>query len=465
MIDKRIYFLSFLVPLAVRSIPELLSPTPIGFDTVIYLVQAKNLSSSSMIMPFFARILGILYSIGIDLMMFMKILPTLFFATTVFLACMYAYKKLCWSMRRTLFLIIAMTFSAAMLRISWDLHRQSVATLLLLAYLCMDPWNNLTIKKAIASFILVAFIGLLHELALATAITMNLYLALSALRTKRFRNTFFFIMLAATPFICYEIGSYISYSRLVNLYTVFGNLLYEWGPGGYADIVSHAVGILVATFWYILPLVPLGFFHDKYLTPWVIVMAVGYLSQILTPFFAVRYADRCMLYMTVPLTFYATNAISKFNGSRLFKTLATIVTLMIVSINGFSMLGVTQPFKLPSVLYTGFIPSTMVFSTAKPEHIVAVISFSEIINNIGVEGACVVTHDPWFKYWVIYLTNAEVYSFSDNNPSLAILDAMQSSCRDIYLIWFEGAINNAEMLSVENKLALYRIPLDKTLNR
>jgi len=122
--DKVVYLLSFLIPLAIRSIPELLSPVPIGFDTAIYLVQAKNLSSKPAILPFFSKILSILYSFGVDLIVLMKILPPLFFATTVFLAGMYARMRLGWSWRNTLILIVIMTFSAAMLRMSWDLHRQ-----------------------------------------------------------------------------------------------------------------------------------------------------------------------------------------------------------------------------------------------------------------------------------------------------------------------------------------------------
>jgi len=455
--EKTCLFLAFLIPLIVRSVPELLSPVPIGFDTAIYLAQAKQLSSSPSILPFFARILGALYSLGVDLMVLMKVLPVLVFALTVFFSCLYARRRLGWSLGRILILLVVMSFSTAMLRMSWDLHRQSMATLFLLMYLFIDPWENLTGWKALVSVILVALIGLLHELVLVTVTAINVYLAAMAYRRKVFRNAAFFLVLTLMPMICYEIGVYVSYSRLASPFGVFKNLLAKWVWGGYSGLVSHAIGILVATFWYVLPLAPLGFFHDRYLTPWLVVMLAGYLSEIVVPFAAVRLADRWMLYMAIPLMFYAADGISRLAGSKRLRIAVVAVALVIVCMNGFSMLGVVQPFRLPSSLYIGFIPSTMVFSTAKPEHVVMVMRFSEIINHIADENSCVVTHDPWFRYWAAYLTDLKVYSFSGTNPKPAILNAMKRGCRTVFVIWFKGQVEDGEILAEGDQLALYRI--------
>jgi hypothetical protein len=328
----------------------------------------------------------------------------------------------------------------------------------------MDPWSNLTIRKVVTSFVLITLIGLLHELVLTVVVTINLCLALLALKKKTFKTALLFTMLAITPIICYEVGAFITYSRPVDLRAIFVDLLSEWSRG-YTSIVSYAVGILIATFWYVLPLAPLGFFYDKYLTSWTVVMLAGYLSQILTPFFAVRLADRWMLYMAIPLTFYATNAISRLNNSGRFRIAATIFTFVIVCLNGFSMLGVVQPLTLPSNLYIGFIPSTMVFSTAKPEHIVTIISFSKIISNVADKNACIVTHDPWFSYWVKYLTNLGVYSFSGNTPDPTISKAVNDGCGEVYVIWFKGQVLGGEMLSEGKQIALYRISHTEALQQ
>ena len=454
---KAYFFIIFLIPLIVRSIPELLSPVPIGFDTAIYLAKAKMLAASPSILPFFARLLGLLYLLGVDLMAVMKVLPVIVFATTILLACVYAHKRLNWSLHDVLVLAVMMSFSAAMLRMSWDLHRQSMATLLLLGYMCMDPWSGLSRGKIVASFTLVALIGLFHELVLVVVTAINFYLAFLAFKRRSFTKALFFSALALTSFVCYQAGVYLSYGKLASPYSVFNDALARWGSNGYSNLVSHAVGLLVATFWYVLALAPLGFFHDRYLSPWLLVMLAGYLSEILTPFFAVRLADRWMLYMAVPLMFYGARAVSKFAGSGGFRKLSMAVALMIVCLNGFSMLGVIEPFRLPSNLYIGFIPSTMVFSTAKPEHVVAVMEFSKIINGVAGEDACVVTHDPWFKYWATYLTNLKVYSFSGTDPEPAISGAMKSGCGEIYVIWFKGQVKGGELLAERGLLVLYRI--------
>jgi hypothetical protein len=462
--DRVINLVSFLIPLIVRSVPELLSPVPIGFDTVIYLVQAKSLSTAPVLLPFFSKLLSILYSFGLDLIVLMKILPPIFFATTIFLACLYARKKLGWSKSQTFLLAIIMAFSAAMLRMSWDLHRQSLATILLLVYLYIDPWKNLTIKKAVLSFLLIALIGLLHELVLVTVTVINLYHALLAFKMNLFKTGASFAVLAITPIIGYEAGYYISYPKFVSPNEAFIDLLGSWA-GDYTSIVSNAVGVLVATFWYALPLAPLGFFHDRYLTPWMAAMLLGYLTQILIPFSAVRLAERWMLYMAIPLMFYTTNAISKLANPKRFRVAVTLFTLAIICINGFSMLGLVQPFNLPSNLYIGFIPSTMVFSTAKPEHVVTIISFSRIINDVVHKNACIVTHDPWFSYWVMYLTNAKVHSFSGYSPDPAISKSVNEGCKEIYVIWFKGQLKEGEMLLEGNQIALYRIDFTTALQK
>ncbi|MEM0505892.1 MAG: hypothetical protein QXW58_01350 [Thermosphaera sp.] len=448
--------LTFLIPLCVRSLPEILSPVPIGFDTAIYLVQAKQLSSSSSILPFFARILGVFYSIGVDLLILMKVLPVIIFALTVFFSCLYAYTRLGWTLEKVVILCIVMSFSAALLRISWDLHRQSAATLLLMIYMFINPWENLNLKKVIATTVLTVIIGLLHELVLVTLAVINLYLAIASYRNRMLRKSLFFLALSLMPVISYEIGMVFSYSRLATPSQIFENLLEKWGYGGYFNIVSHAVGILIATFWYLLPLAPAGFFHDKYLTPWFTLMLAGYLSQIIIPYAVVKLPERWTLFMTIPLNFYAAKAISSVAPGKRLRIAVITITLVIISLNGFNMLGLTQPINLPSTQYTGFIPSTMVFSTAKPEHVLTVKHFADLVNNLADDYSCVVTHDPWFYYWAVYLTDVRVYAFTGNDPSPSVGRALEDRCNDVYVIWFEGQGSDWEILVRENQLALYR---------
>jgi hypothetical protein len=107
----------------------------------------------------------------------------------------------------------------------------------------------------------------------------------------------------------------------------------------------------------------------------------------------------------------------------------------------------------------------MVFSTAKPEHVVTIISFSRIINDVVHKNACIVTHDPWFSYWFMYLTDAKVHSFSGYSPDPAISKSVDEGCKEIYVIWFKGQLKEGEMLSEGNQIALYRIDLTTALQK
>jgi len=65
--------------LIIRSIPEMLFPYPIGFDTPLYFVFGKNYASNGQFFPLLNFILGRLYAAGIDMVPTMKILPTMIY--------------------------------------------------------------------------------------------------------------------------------------------------------------------------------------------------------------------------------------------------------------------------------------------------------------------------------------------------------------------------------------------------
>ena len=453
-----IYALSFFLPLIVRSIPEIISPMPIGFDTAIYLCQARQLADKPVIVPFFARILGFFYSWGVNLIVFMKVFPVAVYALTIFLAAFYAHRRLGWSAEKMLLLVVVMSLSAPMLRMSWDSHRQSLATVLLLLYINLNPLDNTSARKTAFSALMLSLIGLFHQLALAAATMINFSAALASAKKKHVQNFVIFMLLALFPMLAYESGRLFSGGRVTDYWSVLFEDLTNSSEISHFSIASYAIGILIAAFWYVLPLVPLGFFHNKYLSPWLAIMLFAYLTEIIVPFHAFRMADRWMLYMTVPLLFYATNALDNISKiPKRYNVVCLVVSLVVVTLNGFSMLGLTEPIRsLPSSQYEGFIPSTMVFSTAKPEHVATVLKFAGIINRNSKANTCVVTHEPWFYHWTRYKVNCEVYSFTGYDPQPAISKALEEGHEQVYIIWFEGQVKDAEMIIAENQLGLYQ---------
>lgn len=454
-----VYALSFLVPLIVRAIPELMTPVPIGFDTAVYLAQARELADKPVMTPFLAKVFGILYSWNIDLIAFMKVFPAIVYALTIFMATFYAYNKLGWKAKKTLVLTVVMSLSVAMLRTSWDLHRQAFATLLLLLYMNVNPAYDLSMKKMAYLALILSLIGLLHELVLAVATIINFSNTLAYARERRIRISMIFFVLALFPLLAYELAVLFSGGRAMGYWSLFFIDITENGRESHLSIVGHAISILVATFWYVLPLAPFGFFRDKYLTPWLAVMLFGYLTEIFVPFNAFRDPDRCMLYMAIPLLFYASNALH--NVSQLLKKYGSIslaLSLAVITSNGVSMLGLTSPVWIfPSSLYKEFIPSTMVWSTANPEHIAIVLTFADIINRDSGVNACVVTQDPWFQYWTRYKVGKDVYAFNGYDPEPAIANALEEGYERVYVIWFKGQVKDAEVIAEKSQLALYQI--------
>lgn len=446
----------------VRSIPEFQTSVPIGFDTAIYLATAREMAGKIGVFPFYFQMLALLYSLGIDLLAFMKIFPTLVYAGTVALAAGYADKRLGWSQSRVFVLVLVMTLSAPMLRMSWDLHRQDLGTLLILLAVYLNLYAEPSPKKTLGAIFLNSVIGVLHEIVLTVAAAIPLYSALRGLRHGDKPKTIQLLVIAAAPFISYELGLlsagsfFIPTEALENVTATFGS---------YSTIVSQQIGIFLAFYWALAPLAALGFFRDLNLGPWLAITTIAGFSRMLFPWFAVQLADRWMLYMAVPLIFYAAEAISRLLSMRtgtLVRLAITGTTFLLLSVQGIGMLGFS-PFQLGFFAqgFPNLMPATMVFSTASEQHVATVIKFVDFVNG-HAESSAIVTYDPWFYYWAKYESNVPVVPFSAEGEINAVVDQARShGYSTVYVIWFDGHLSSDVVLR-ENQLALYEVPRDKT---
>lgn len=453
---KRLFYsLLFLIPLTVRSIPELQTSVPIGFDTPIYLTQAKEMAGNSSIYPLYSRLLALLYSSGIDLLIFMKIFPVLTYAGTIFFASAYAERRLGWSWSKTLILVFLMTFSAPMLRMSWDLHRQNLGTFLIILAVYLDLYANPRPEKTLCAVSLNAAIGLLQEITLTVATVIPFYSATKEFLNGKYSKSIQLFIISATPLASYELGLLSCGGYFLPTHAIENAIL---AFGSYESVVSQQIGIFLTFFWALAPLAILGFFSDPVLNPWLLITATTGFSRILFPWMSMRQSDRWMLYMTIPLAFYASNAVFKLIAAEkqpLIKLGTCCAVLFLASTQGIGMIGFI-PFQ-SRFFVNGFIhlmPTNMVFSTAYQHHVETVIRFVDLVN---AQGSCaIVTHDPWFYYWAKYRSRTPVIPFSSEKeiPS-AIGKARESGYSVIYVIWFDTYMESPVIR--ENQLALYKI--------
>lgn len=140
-IDSRVFLIvAFLLPLAVRFLPELIMGSFIvGFDTVSYYVPItlKVVSGGVGFLEFFAiapvlyYLLAGLTFVGVPLSLSLKSIPPLlhgFLGLAIFL---YARTALAWNQRKSLLVSCLATLYFVSLRISWDMLRSELALVFL----------------------------------------------------------------------------------------------------------------------------------------------------------------------------------------------------------------------------------------------------------------------------------------------------------------------------------------------
>lgn len=335
------YLLAFTIPLIVRTIPELRYRYPLGADTPFYMYTIKYGQIPPLISDFWRQnniyytLLAQLGKTGVSPETFFKTYPPIIFALTILGFAVYADIKLKWKLRDLIILSTIMSLTPAILRLSWDLHRQNFATLILTwTIVLLQVKLGWKIKTPITILALLT-IAFTHELIFAIALTIILWNIIGGIwgqktvsRKKKAILTIAMLLTLTIPVIAYMMLK----PQIFQIATkIFKSRYYmSWKQ---LDII---LTYLVLSYGAILPLAALGVFHSNLTTPWTMFLMAGLV--ILTPL------NRVVHTLAYPLAIYAANAIRKLN----FRKTAPYLLLTVILIQPLSMLGI---FPLPITIY------------------------------------------------------------------------------------------------------------------
>jgi len=175
---------AFLVPLAIRSIPELLSwPFPLGLDTLRYIQTIESgasLASASSLVQFqlFYTLATVLYWLGGNAVVIIKVLGPILMGSVGVMMYLYARRGLGWSQFKSFFAALLLAVYFVSLRNSWDLYAQSLALIFLFATLIVLKSSN-SRKGFLAAAIFMILTVLSHQLV---SVIMFFILGVEAVR-------------------------------------------------------------------------------------------------------------------------------------------------------------------------------------------------------------------------------------------------------------------------------------------
>ncbi len=232
--------LAFIIPLAIRAIPEILmGPFIVGFDTMgfyvpntlLWLHNGVNIGTLLATAPLFYVIFMSIVAIGGPIIFILKIIPPLLLGFLSLSIYSYAKKGLRWSPSKSVFVAILGTVYFVALRASWDQLREELGlvfffvVLTLLINLKGSSWKRY-VALSLAMFAVVLSHQLVSVLMLGAIVFTVVYNSLHkdlASSTK--------VVMVSLPAILYFIIVYLSgviQSGLLNYFTNVGSPLSSW---------------------------------------------------------------------------------------------------------------------------------------------------------------------------------------------------------------------------------------------
>jgi hypothetical protein len=483
--DRRALLFCFFLGFVVRLIPEVLSyPYPIGWDTIGYAASISTgkifyhsgtffeypWTTFSSTWLLYAFLIPIRSATNIDPFLLLKFTSPILYAANVCAVYLFSRKWLGWSIRKGLLAALFFTFQLASLRISWDLYRNSLAMIFLLLALPLIYKAN-TRKGIIAFTLLSLLVVFSHELVAVVLLVMLFGIVLFDLigckSIKRHLKVLFALLPVLMIFLLMALTMQFQYG-----FAVEPNIISAHNPPAfhpfnlffiedyfkvaspmenyptYLSLISDVFGLFGILYLLWLPLIILGFFRDKILDVFSIVLILLTFSCIIIPFFAIFQWSRWMYLLAYPFTFYAANGAalrsrssflrnkSKLNFIRSFSRLTT-VTLLIAILLSVLFMAMPSEYGVFSVgRANSYLPVTMQYNTIPLRDQEDLIRTIEWLNINGSTNASLLVHHSLLSWTRLYLSNdfVRVYYISSVDEALKL--ALEEGFAQVYMIWW-----------------------------
>ncbi len=442
---------AFLVPVFIRSIPEILvGPYPIGWDTIAFYVP-NTLDWATGKTPWLAMLgtAPLMYMISVATYSMTRVNPVWIFKTMgpiLYGSMIWALFRflrigLKWPERQALGGALLTSLYFVTLRISWDLYRNTLGLTFIL--LGLPALGNLETRRNQA-----LLSGLLVLAVASDQLTSVLALGLVGARAlgelaRGTRAKFARITIAGLP------GVGLFFSILYANFLVSGQApIQQQPPTPGLDTLALSVGFLGYAFLVILPLAVIGFgrtWNAELRIWWMFCLALSLTA--LLPFFGFIAASyRWTLLMTIPFCVYATDGVTHLARIRppidnLAKLpLGRVIPIFSIILIILSSLYIAVPAQQAMAFYSVFpslLPTSMVqnsVSMADMPNLRAMLDW--VAANSGPNTA-LITHQAIYGWARAYLpVTTHIVNYAYSTPLDGVMMARSVGYTSILMIWW-----------------------------
>lgn len=314
-LGKHGYLLAaFLLPLFVRSIPEALSwPYPLGLDTLNIIPQIQSGWVFSLgpvgflhFTTMFYLFASLLYMLTHNVAFVLKFLGPVLLAVLCGMMFIYARKGLDWSNRKSLLVSILVATYFVALRDSWDLYRQTLGLIFLMAVFISLKYFSSPRKYYIAGAFMILTV-LSHEFASVILLFIILVEAVQLLIKKSTKEAGYLICSAVAA------GSLFLFQRISLTTGVSSIPGFNVAAGPSVALTLLMAGLLLYCYAIILPLALVGLvgFKVSAMHYWAVLCLGIVVLEMLNPNLPLYFWNRWVYLLVYPLLFFATQGFEK----------------------------------------------------------------------------------------------------------------------------------------------------------
>jgi hypothetical protein len=449
--------LAFIIPLVVRSIPEvLMGPYITGFDTLgfyvpntlLWLHSGVNLWDFLQTAPLFYSLFMSIIALGASPVLMLKIIsPALlgFLGLSIFA---YAKKGLGWPPAKSLLVSFLGTVYFVALRASWDQLREELGLVFLFVALMLLLVNQKdgSWKRHVALFFASIAVVLSHQLVSIFMFAAIIMTVIHELVGKKLAKSVKLI-LVSLPAALYFIIVYLSDAAKSGMlgYSATASPLADWtGFASYQSMLISEGGLFLYCFLPLLPLVVVGLwqFSNLQLKSWLLLSFILLLLPItsVSPY-------RWILMLIYPLAFCVAEGASRLKSIKWkrFKFAVRKIAILYLVLSttifsfGFIFMGSEKPFFYFSKDFNNFlyqIPSSMLQNTISitdcQNTVDALQWFKNNVNSSGL----LLTHTVFNGWALLTLKSNQVRNYGFNDPVIATTEVANEGYTQIYLIWW-----------------------------
>lgn len=371
-----------LVPFVIRLIPEIISPYPIGFDTIAYYIpiMLSRLALRATLGDYLGGTillylpLTLAYLLLGNALLTMKIAPAFLLGFLGMSGYLVGKDFLKWNKQRASLLSILLCSYFVTLRISWDLERNVLGLAFALLTLAMIEKSKTRVRSVMLPT-LAALAVMTHESAAVLIVLIASAFLSSKKRYGDPRNYWPFVPAALL----------LTLQLLLRHDKLLAQIQTQQANTGLLEAFSYNLGFLIFAFWLVLPLALVGLRHEvkRPFAIWIIVcLFFGLFPNIGFPTGA---AYRWTLILVVPIIVLFVQGVETALGSTKQiwpRRLGRVVVLgfLLLSI-GFSsgylgLNSITRNYFASAPQYSPLMPSTMVEGTVPIPDVSSIITIA-----------------------------------------------------------------------------------------